>query len=154
MNAAGFVGSATRAAVLYTTHAVLRWQINPLPDTFAHVPEWLRPVRAQIDIPHVLWASQLAWPGLRDVVIRNQGNWVSDEFVCCYARNLDVGWPFGEEGIFKQLSESEGGGWGLEEGFVRHLRGLGAWSLGEEFREKWGPGLGDLVRWREGRRLC
>jgi hypothetical protein len=148
---AGFKTIAVQAAVLYTTHALLRWQTNPLPDTYAHVPVWLRPGPRQLEVPHALWVAQLVWPRLRDRVVGEQQRYARDELAFCYARCLTIEWkgeagvgmgPGFDDGIFEI---KQGGEIGLTQRFEATVRELGAWGLEREFTTRW-PEMGDVVR--------
>lgn len=122
---AGFKGIATQAAVLYTTHCLLRWQADPQPETYARIPEWLRPGTMQLQVPHALWVSQLVWRGLREWVAGNGGRYIKDEFILCYARNLELDWQKGQRSLTGGSPE-EGMGRGLAPGFAEGIFEIGS----------------------------
>jgi uncharacterized coiled-coil protein SlyX len=48
-------------AVLYIMFLVMRWHIAPTQDNYERLPEWARPVRSQLEIPHPAWIDHLPW---------------------------------------------------------------------------------------------
>ena len=48
-------------AVLYIMFLVMRWHIAPTQENFERLPEWVRPVRSQLEIPHPAWIDHLPW---------------------------------------------------------------------------------------------
>ncbi|KAF4988983.1 hypothetical protein FGRMN_9419 [Fusarium graminum] len=75
--AARFIYSARRQDYVFTSVAavwlvwtVMRWQINPTPETYADMPDWLRPTELQVFVPHIDMLDCISWPFFRDYVIQ------------------------------------------------------------------------------------
>ncbi|KIL94223.1 hypothetical protein FAVG1_02785 [Fusarium avenaceum] len=49
---------------------VMRWMIYPSPDTYAAMPEWIRPTSNQLFTPHISMADFVLWPAFRDLVVQ------------------------------------------------------------------------------------
>lgn len=50
-----------QVAVLYIMFLIMRWHIAPTQENFERLPEWARPVRSQLEIPHPAWIDHLPW---------------------------------------------------------------------------------------------
>ncbi|KAK7956247.1 uncharacterized protein PG986_005469 [Apiospora aurea] len=73
--AARFIFSITGTACTLTSMAaawrvwiLMRWRIDPSPETYAAMPEWMRPTTKQLLYPHVEIVDSIAYPKLRDAV--------------------------------------------------------------------------------------
>ncbi|RBR13527.1 uncharacterized protein FIESC28_08155 [Fusarium coffeatum] len=49
---------------------VMRWTIQPSPETYAAMPEWIRPTSNQLFTPHISMADFVLWPGFRELVVQ------------------------------------------------------------------------------------
>jgi hypothetical protein len=114
IRSAGFKNLAIQAAIMYTTHALMQWQANPLPETYERVPVWLRPGPEALRCPHALWAGQLTNLGMRERVISNgagvEGRYGGLEFVLDWARNVDIMWPGREQLLIPGAGPPPGNG--------------------------------------------
>jgi hypothetical protein len=54
-------GIPERFAVLYYMCLFLRWLVVPTRQNFEAMPEYLRPVQAQLDVPHPIWIDTIVW---------------------------------------------------------------------------------------------
>ncbi|KAK0312395.1 hypothetical protein LTR82_013865 [Friedmanniomyces endolithicus] len=50
-----------KVAVLYIMFLIMRWSICPCEACYERLPEWVRPVAEQLDIPHTTWVDDLPW---------------------------------------------------------------------------------------------
>lgn len=50
-----------KVAVLYIMFLVMRWSICPCEDCYQRLPEWVRPVAEQVEVPHPIWINHLPW---------------------------------------------------------------------------------------------
>lgn len=50
-----------QVAVLYIMFLLMRWHVAPTQENFDRVPEWIRPTKSQVEIPHPAWIDYLPW---------------------------------------------------------------------------------------------
>ncbi|RSM18698.1 hypothetical protein CDV31_002418 [Fusarium ambrosium] len=62
--------SITSMAAVWVVWIVMRWMINPTPDTYSAMPEWIRPTELQVFVPHIDMVDCIIWPYFRDYVIQ------------------------------------------------------------------------------------
>ncbi|KAL4861632.1 hypothetical protein BDV12DRAFT_179966 [Aspergillus spectabilis] len=118
-----------RLAMGWMIYVWSRWRVLPTPETFALLPEWLRPVVGQLQQTHPSCLDQCVWPQLRINMIRylepHQVPETIDLLACC----LKVRWRWGEDVLerdardklriraeFRETFLSEEG-WGLTRDF-------------------------------------
>lgn len=103
----------------------------------------------QLQVPHALWVSQLVWRALREWVAGNGRRYIKDEFILCYARNLELDWGKGQRSLTEgNTGGSRGMAMGFEEGifeignegqvvaterFEARVREQESWGLRGEF---------------------
>ncbi|KAI7769589.1 hypothetical protein LZL87_003079 [Fusarium oxysporum] len=63
--------SFTSMAAVWVVWVVMRWQINPTPQTYADLPDWIRPTELQVFVPHIDMLDCISWPYFRDYVIQH-----------------------------------------------------------------------------------
>ncbi|KAL5317711.1 hypothetical protein ACEPPN_014809 [Leptodophora sp. 'Broadleaf-Isolate-01'] len=54
----------------WVSYLLLRWQVNQSEESFARVPRWFRPTDLQMHAPHPIAIDFVAWPRLRDELVR------------------------------------------------------------------------------------
>lgn len=80
-------------ASMHVAWTVARWMIDPRPDTYEAIPEWLRPTMIQLWTPHVELVDFFIWPALRDTIVNNpltlqrDWRWLED-----MSRTIDCEW--------------------------------------------------------------
>ena len=50
-----------KVAVLYIMFLILRWEICPCESCYHRLPEWMRPQKEQLEIPHPAWHEHVPW---------------------------------------------------------------------------------------------
>ncbi|KAF5544679.1 major facilitator superfamily transporter [Fusarium phyllophilum] len=80
---------------------MMRWMINPSPETYAAMPEWIRPTANQLFTPHISMADFVLWPAFRDLVVQfpqlqERMAWLAD--MSMYIR---CEWPYALEDALK-----------------------------------------------------
>ncbi|CAG7564718.1 unnamed protein product [Fusarium equiseti] len=50
----------TSMAAVWLVWVVMRWQINPTPESYADMPDWIRPTELQVFVPHIDMVDLLA----------------------------------------------------------------------------------------------
>ncbi|KAJ4251387.1 hypothetical protein NW762_011368 [Fusarium torreyae] len=73
---------------------LMRWIIDPRPETYTAIPEWIRPRPSQLFTPHISMADFVLWPELRELVVQlpemqERMGWLADMsmFIKC-------DWPY------------------------------------------------------------
>ncbi|KAK8060269.1 hypothetical protein PG996_010199 [Apiospora saccharicola] len=64
----GTTHSLTSIAAAWRVWVLMRWRIDPSPESYAAMPEWMRPTIKQLLYPHVEIVDSIAYPKLRDAV--------------------------------------------------------------------------------------
>ncbi|KAM6537977.1 hypothetical protein FALCPG4_003870 [Fusarium falciforme] len=62
--------SFTSMASVWIVWIIMRWMINPTPDTYSAMPDWIRPTELQVFVPHIDMIDCIIWPYFRDYVIQ------------------------------------------------------------------------------------
>jgi len=114
-----------KVAFHYTVALLLRWLVNPTEQSFAQLPEFLRPTVVQKTIPHPAWIDTVPWPQARDRIIRNLDIFDYELFKKV-TQHSSINWPHSERDIFiaKQGSKQMM----LNPRFVRHILNLNNWT--------------------------
>ncbi|KAM5370290.1 hypothetical protein ACJZ2D_008586 [Fusarium nematophilum] len=63
--------SFTSMAAVWVVWVIMRWMINPTPETYAALPDWIRPTELQVFVPHIDMVDCITWPYFRDYVIQH-----------------------------------------------------------------------------------
>ncbi|KIV89220.1 hypothetical protein PV10_08806 [Exophiala mesophila] len=130
-------------AVLFCMFMQMRWQINPTPENYVRVPEWMRPTAAQIFTPHPAWIEHIPWPRMRDKLVANHQDYSFENWFIPYTSDLNVNWPYDQVDCL--ISTAEDKDPVINPVFERHIRRLENWSLGPVFAEAF-PALVDTTR--------
>lgn len=132
---------AEKVAAIFVIYRLCQWQILPSPETFSNIPEWYRPRSSQFFTPHPIWASQIAWGMLRDIVINEQDRYATMEFQHVFLSSLNVNWPYGDNGIL----QFEGTEVTLTPAFEAHIMNFSNWSVDDAFQMRY-PELRDACK--------
>ncbi|KAJ3471826.1 hypothetical protein MRS44_001925 [Fusarium solani] len=62
--------SFTSMASVWIVWVIMRWMINPTPETYSAMPDWIRPTELQVFVPHIDMIDCIIWPYFRDYVIQ------------------------------------------------------------------------------------
>jgi hypothetical protein len=87
-------GLPEKVAPLFIMYRLCQWQILPSLEMFNNISEWYKPRSSQFVTPHPIWATQIVWPRLRDLVINEQERYGTDEFLYIYTSSVNVNWPY------------------------------------------------------------
>ncbi|KAG5781944.1 hypothetical protein H9Q69_002876 [Fusarium xylarioides] len=113
--------------------SMMRWMIDPSPETYAAMPEWIRPTANQLFTPHISMADFVLWPAFRDLVVQfpqlqERMAWLAD--MSMYIR---CEWPYALEDALKP--DPINGTVDLVDLAKEHVWNLGCWSVGPSFRK-------------------
>jgi len=50
-----------QVACLYIMFLVMRWRIAPTQENFERLPDWIRPIRSQLEVSHPIWFDNVPW---------------------------------------------------------------------------------------------
>jgi hypothetical protein len=50
-----------QVAILYVMFLFMRWHIDPTPENYERLPDWITPRPSQLSIPHPIWMDYLPW---------------------------------------------------------------------------------------------
>ncbi|KAF4338404.1 major facilitator superfamily transporter [Fusarium beomiforme] len=80
---------------------MMRWMISPSPETYAAMPEWIRPTNYQLFTPHISMADFVIWPAFRELVVQlpqfqERMAWLAD--LSLYIRSMFGTWAAGRLG--------------------------------------------------------
>lgn len=117
---------------MYIFWWVMRWMIYPSPETYAAIPEWLRPTPNQLFMPHINILDFIAWPAFREFAVQipsmqQRMRWLMDMSLtvrCDWRSN-------GEEAIIRNRDT---GLWDLCPSAKQAVCDLANWSVGPSFR--------------------
>lgn len=112
---------------------MMRWMVYPSPESYAAMPEWIRPMSNQLFTPHISMADFVLWPGFRELVVQlpqlqERMAWLADMslFIKCE-------WPYPlEQALYR---DPVSGDTDLVDLAKQHVWTLGCWSVGPSFRK-------------------
>ncbi|KLP02448.1 uncharacterized protein Y057_1228 [Fusarium fujikuroi] len=112
---------------------MMRWMIDPSPETYAAMPEWIRPTTNQLFTPHISTADFILWPAFRDLVVQfpqlqERMAWLAD-----MSMNIRCEWPYALKDAVK--TDPVDGTVDLVGLAKEHIWNLGCWSVGPSFRK-------------------
>ncbi|KIW15859.1 hypothetical protein PV08_05909 [Exophiala spinifera] len=133
-----------RVGTLFLMFVLMRWEINPTQENYEQMPEWMRPIPAQLFTPHPAWIDHLPWPRMRERVLMNYQDYPFENWFIPFTSDLNVNWPYDDTDCLL-ASTSENGEPCMNPVFERHIRRLENWSVGSNFAAAF-PGLVDTTR--------
>ncbi|KAJ3523718.1 hypothetical protein NM208_g12342 [Fusarium decemcellulare] len=125
--------SFTSMAAVWVAWITMRWMVHPTPETYADLPEWLRPTELQVFVPHIDMLDCISWPFFRDYYIQHPERQRGDlQWLAACTSGVRVFW---EGTIEEALCVDEATGTRIftpkAEAIVRDLRN---WSLAASYR--------------------
>ncbi|KAF2734487.1 hypothetical protein EJ04DRAFT_512468 [Polyplosphaeria fusca] len=87
-------GLPEQVAIVFIMFLVMRWQIDPSPENYERLPDWVTPRASQLFVPHPCWIDHLPWPKLRDKVIASQPFTAFDSFFIPFTTTISLNWPY------------------------------------------------------------
>ncbi|KAF5010452.1 hypothetical protein FDECE_3387 [Fusarium decemcellulare] len=125
--------SFTSMAAVWVAWITMRWMVHPTPETYADLPEWLRPTELQVFVPHIDMLDCISWPFFRDYYIQHPETQRGDlQWLAACTSGVRVFW---EGTIEEALCVDEATGTRIftpkAEAIVRDLR---SWSLAASYR--------------------
>jgi hypothetical protein len=122
-----------RIGFLYLIYAIVRWQMNPSQATYYSLPEWLRPLPAQLFAAHPPWVDFFIWPkGREKLCLEPKYHHKHPDIVRICNRAISVNWPYRPSDMLLQVGDDTI----LNPVFERHIRDLRNWTITEEIFEE------------------
>ncbi|KAL7808354.1 hypothetical protein V8C44DRAFT_336154 [Trichoderma aethiopicum] len=140
-------GLPEKVAILYMMFLFMRWQISPTKENLERLPEWIRPLPCQFEMPHAAWMDFLPYPEMRERVIKanNPDVFYFDNFFLPFTSTLTLSWPYEEAHTLLRNPDSDE--IMINPVFESHMRNLNNWKLGRIFAESF-PMLADTCQYR------
>lgn len=132
-------------AVIYMMFLLMRWQVEPSRENYERLPPWLRPLQAQVTVPHPAWLDHVPWPGMREHMVRNYQNYPLENYFIPYTSTISCNWPYDD--IYVLIRSPETDEITINPVFDQHVRNLDNWTLGEAFSQKF-PELNGTYKYR------
>ncbi|XEV02459.1 hypothetical protein FSHL1_007746 [Fusarium sambucinum] len=111
---------------------MMRWMVDPTPESYAAMPEWIRPTSNQLFTPHISMADFVLWPGFRDLVVQLPQLQERMEWLADMSLFIKCDWPYPLEQALHRNPVS--GDVDLVDLAKQHVWTLGCWSVGPSFR--------------------
>ncbi|KAK6007657.1 hypothetical protein QM012_004471 [Aureobasidium pullulans] len=150
-----------QVACLYIMFLVMRWRIAPTQENFERLPEWIRPIRSQLEVSHPIWFDNVPWPWMRDRMIKNASAYPNERYGPLYCQDLSLNWPYDPQQCLLPRANSVHGAeatsaavldddeeFMINPVFESHMRNLSNWSIGPAFANAM-PELVEGVRIKE-----
>ncbi|KAI8654745.1 Zn(2)-C6 fungal-type domain-containing protein [Fusarium keratoplasticum] len=119
-------------ASMYVFWYLMRWMISPSPETYAAIPEWIRPTPNQLFIPHINMVDFAIWPDFRELVVQLPSMQEHMEWLIDLSNSIQCEWPYE---LDQALCKDEASGnIDLVDLAKQHVWTLGCWSVGPTFR--------------------
>ncbi|RSM13237.1 hypothetical protein CDV31_005941 [Fusarium ambrosium] len=81
-------------ASVYIFWYLMRWMISPSPETYAAMPEWIRPTPNQLFIPHINMVDFAIWPAFRELVVQLPSMQEHMEWLIDLSNSIQCEWPY------------------------------------------------------------
>lgn len=143
LDTAGMTRLIERIAIFAPLQAMICWLVQPTSERRARLCNDYMPRECQATIPHPQWVDLLHWGSLRELVIKRQDLYATDEFQRVYFDALRlVNWPY--QPLESLVTDSQTGHVGLTDTLMAHAMNGANWCLNETFAQRY-PELSSLV---------
>ncbi|KAL7926522.1 hypothetical protein ACQKWADRAFT_280569 [Trichoderma austrokoningii] len=142
-------GLPEKVTILYLMFIYMRWQISPTKENMERLPEWIRPLPCQLDIPHPAWMDYLPYPEMRErVILANDPTiFYFDNWFLPFTSTFSICWPYEEAHTLLRNPDSDE--IMINPVFESHMRNLENWKVGRAFAEAF-PMLVDTCKFWDG----
>ena len=93
-------------AGILTVGSIMRWLINPTPETYQAIPEHQRPLPAQFLIPHSIGVEVVWSPEARESMLTLTRDWATN----VSQHTVNVNWPYSIDDCVQVAFEDQGDG--------------------------------------------
>jgi hypothetical protein len=142
-------GLPEKVTILYFMFIYMRWQISPTRENMERLPEWIRPLPCQLEIPHPAWMDYLPYPEMRErVILANDPTiFYFDNWFLPFTSTFSISWPYEEAHALLRNPDSDE--IMINPVFESHMRNLDNWKVGRAFAEAF-PMLVDTCKFWDG----
>ncbi|KAI8713027.1 Zn(2)-C6 fungal-type domain-containing protein [Fusarium sp. LHS14.1] len=118
-------------ASMYIFWYLMRWMISPSPETYAAMPEWIRPTPNQLFIPHINMVDFAIWPAFRELVVQLPSMQEHMEWLIDLSNSIQCEWPYElDQALYKDEAT---GNIDLVDLAKQHVWSLDCWPVGSTF---------------------
>lgn len=117
---------------------LMRWMLHPCAETYALVPDIIKPTKLQRLIPHAAPVDVCLFAGVRDSLVFNLRDFVSG----MHESGIDVSWPHTLNEAF--LFDFRTGKLEISPRFAAHVSNVSNWKVGKNFLNQF-PDMADRV---------
>lgn len=134
----GMFSSATRLANSIIGGRLMSWLIYPSAETYASIPDIMRPTMSQRMIPHPAQLDLFLFPGLRDSMLTQIGDFVG----AVIESGMELLWPYTVNEAF--VFDLRTGRLQVSPLFIAYTTDTSKWRVGRRFLDKF-PHLKHVV---------
>lgn len=102
---------------------ILQWMIYPTPETYAEVPETIRPTPTQCFVPHMPAVDLVLVPAFRDMLCNRLQDWITPATEI----GLNCNWPYTTKEAFE--TDPVSGSMKISKDFAEHVGKSEVWSI-------------------------
>ncbi|OJD34415.1 bzip transcription factor [Diplodia corticola] len=114
------------------------WMINPTAETYAKMPDLIKPTPMQMMVPHISPLDTVPLPALREALVDDLRDWVT----AC-AGSLSVNWPHGMDQAVEHDPTDDH--FYLTQKFLDHASTPSNWSVGRDFIDQFPELMGRVM---------
>ncbi|RVX72157.1 hypothetical protein B0A52_04755 [Exophiala mesophila] len=133
------VDGCVRLASVMCLTLMMRWVLSPTLANYQKIPDMMKPTPSQLMIPHIAAIETIPIGPIRDAVIFQLRDWLSELIKASWS----VNWPHGTDAAVKE--DPLTGLKTLSNDFIDHASRYENWSVGDSFIEAF-PELSGRIR--------
>ncbi|KAF2110310.1 hypothetical protein BDV96DRAFT_650954 [Lophiotrema nucula] len=132
-----------QVAVHFCMSTLMKWEVLRTRVSYEQMPEWLRPVREQLERAHPSWIDRIPWPKLRIYLIEHP-EVKFDDYASAYSTSFSIKWDYDPSHVIITTSEGDKSGILINPIYEEHIRQLRNWTVEGVFRRKF-PEMSAIV---------
>ncbi|KAF2835391.1 hypothetical protein M501DRAFT_942051 [Patellaria atrata CBS 101060] len=86
-------GLPEQVAIIFIMFLVMRWLVDPTPENYNRLPDWVTPRAASLFTPHPAWIDYLPFPRLRDRMVLLDPFIHFADFFIPFTTTINLNWP-------------------------------------------------------------
>ncbi|KAF2022346.1 hypothetical protein BU24DRAFT_339413 [Aaosphaeria arxii CBS 175.79] len=123
-----------QVAVHYVMSTFMKWQVLRTEQAYEQMPEWLRPIKLQLERPHPCWIDRIPWPKVRSYLIEHPEINFHD-FASSYSTSFHIKWEYDPGSVIITMNDQSGGIL-INPIYEEHIRQMKNWTVRGSFRTK------------------
>lgn len=146
-----FAGAAERLSIGIMIYSYVKWRTKPSPERFNRLPEFIRPVPEQAEMPHPGCLDIMFWSRLRANIVKNHDKYDPDRVMRKYCSCVRLRWSRDRDMLIPREDCDAGVGepretHKLNPEFYARYTDLSNWGLTAEFQRVY-PELLEGMDW-------